>query len=371
MPTVRQKLHLSSCADFRDRLSALSGEIHATVSGVLADDSRYVREAILGRLMQAGYTGGNYQIAALAAAGPQVASLDGQAMALGYGSKSLSGPPPRSPLAFWTRAFGAWGDYDGNGNAATADRNLGGFVSGMDAQLSGSWRVGLATGASFSNVGVDARYSSADVETYHLAGYTGGMAGVFALRGGGAWAWNDIDTSRAVIFPGFFEQQKASYDADTGQLFGEVAYPTSMGGMAIEPFAGLAYVSVDTGTFKERGGRLAWLRGRDTDQDVSYSTLGLRAASNMHWGAMLVTPHISAAWQHAFDDVTPGAALAFASTGIGFSITGVPLAEDSALIDAGLDLALGPNTTAGVSYSGQFGDGVQDNAVKGRFAWLF
>jgi len=56
---------------------------------------------------------------------------------------------------------------------------------------------------------------------------------------------------------------------------------------------------------------------------------------------------------------------------LGFSITGVPLAEDSALIDAGLDLALGPNTTAGVSYSGQFGDGVQDNAVKGRFAWLF
>ena len=162
-----------------------------------------------------------------------------------------------------------------------------------------------------------------------------------------------------------------SYDADTGQLFGEVAYPTSMGGMAIEPFGGLAYVSVDTGTFKERGGSLASLRGRNTDQDVGYSTFGLRAATMMHLGAMQVTPHISAAWQHAFDDVTPGAAFAFASTGISFEITGVPLAEDSALIDAGLDLALGPNTTAGVSYSGQFGDGVQDNAVKGRFAWLF
>ena len=85
----------------------------------------------------------------------------------------------------------------------------------------------------------------------------------------------------------------------------------------------------------------------------------------------LVTPHLSAAWQHAFDDLTPGAALAFASTGIGFSITSVPLAEDSALIDAGLDLALGPNTTAGVSYSGQFGDGVTDNAVKGRLTLLF
>jgi uncharacterized protein with beta-barrel porin domain len=69
--------------------------------------------------------------------------------------------------------------------------------------------------------------------------------------------------------------------------------------------------------------------------------------------------------------VTPGAALAFATTGIGFGITGVPLAEDSALIDAGLDFALGANATAGVSYSGQFGDGVTDNGVKGRFTWLF
>ena len=55
-----------------------------------------------------------------------------------------------------------------------------------------------------------------------------------------------------------------------------------------------------------------------------------------------------------FDDITPGAALAFASTGIGFDVTGVPLAEDSALIEAGLDLNLSPTATLGVSYSGQF-----------------
>ncbi len=53
------------------------------------------------------------------------------------------------------------------------------------------------------------------------------------------------------------------------------------------------------------------------------------------------------------------------------TVYGVPLAEDSALIDAGLDFTLGPRTTAGVSYSGQFGDGVSDNGVKGRFTWLF
>jgi uncharacterized protein with beta-barrel porin domain len=48
----------------------------------------------------------------------------------------------------------------------------------------------------------------------------------------------------------------------------------------------------------------------------------------------------------------------------------VPLAEDTALIGAGLDFGFGPNTTAGVSYSGQFGDNVEDNARSLRLAIL-
>jgi outer membrane autotransporter protein len=341
------------------------------VAGVLLDDNRYVREAILGRLVQATYTNNAGATGSLAAGGPQVASLDTSAMALGYGDENEPfSAPPRAPLAFWTRAYGAWGNFDGNGNAATANRNLGGFVSGMDAQVFSSWRIGLATGASFSNVDVDARYSSAEVDSYHLGGYLGGMAGAFALRGGGVWAWSSIDTSRAVVFPGFYERQKASYDADTGQIFGEVAYPTQMWGMALEPFAGLAYVAENSDSFHEHGGALASLRG-SADQDVGYSTLGFRAGTVRQWGGMAITPNLSVAWLHAFNGLTPDARLVFADTGVGFTVYGVPLAEDSALIDTGLDFALGDRASAGVSYSGQFGDHVTDNAVKGRFTWLF
>ena len=349
-----------TAAQARGALDALSGEIHATVAGTLAEDSRYAREAVLGRLMQASDSDDD----PLALNGPKVASL--------HGGKSLVPlPPERAPLAVWTQGFGAWGDYDGDGNAASASRDLGGFISGLDADIGGTWRAGLATGASFSNVSVGARLSGADIETYHLGGYVGGMAGALALRGGGLYAWNDIDTSRAVAFPGFFERQNASYDADTGQLFGEIAYPAQIGGIALEPFGGIALVSIDTDAFRESGGPFASLRGVDVDQDVGYATFGLRAAATTRWGPTQVTPHVAAAWQHAFDDVTPVAGLAFASTGIRFTIDGVPIAEDSALIDAGLDFALGENGTASVFYAGQFGDGVTDNAVRGRITWLF
>jgi outer membrane autotransporter protein len=155
----------------REAFNALSGEVHASVSGVLADDSRYVREAVLGRLTQATYTNGNGQVASLGAGGPQVASLDSQAMTLGSDeamSLGSAATPYATPaygpgIAFWTNAFGAWGNFDGNNNAASADRNLGGFVSGMDANVGGSWRLGLATGYSQSDISVDARHSGADV----------------------------------------------------------------------------------------------------------------------------------------------------------------------------------------------------------------
>nr|MDJ0514317.1 autotransporter outer membrane beta-barrel domain-containing protein [Methyloceanibacter sp.] len=295
------------------------------------------------------------------------------AMRLGEAHDSSSPVKVRqsSPLAFWTQGYGAWGTFDGDGNAATADRTLGGFISGMDARLAGSWRVGLATGASFSDVSVDERHSGANTSTYHLGGYVGGDVSGLALRAGGLWAWSEIETSRAVAFTGFFERQNADYDADTGQLFGEIAYPTRAMGIELEPFGGFAYVSVETGGFRERGGLDASLRSSGFDQDVGYTTVGLRAAKTIMWGNMEVTPRIEAAWLHAFDDVTPDASLAFASTGIGFDVAGVPLAEDSALLDAGLDLAVSDRLSAGVSYQGQYADNVSDNAVKGRLTWLF
>ncbi|MDJ0512729.1 MAG: autotransporter domain-containing protein, partial [Methyloceanibacter sp.] len=357
-----------TAAGARQAFDALSGELHATVAGTLVDDSRYAREAVLGRMMQASHVNG-----ALGSNGPQVASHNDGAMRLGgkFVGEEVAAASVRQPLAFWTEGYGAWGTFDGDGNAATADRNLGGFISGIDADVWNGWRVGLATGASFSDVSVDQRYSGANTQTYHLGGYVNGDVSGFALRGGGLWAWTEVETSRAVVFPGFYERQKADYDADTGQLFGEVAYPTQVAGIELEPFGGFAYVSVETGGFREKGGAQASLRTGGFDQDVGYTTVGLRAAHRMMWGAMAVTPHVEAAWLHAFDDVTPGASLAFATTGIGFAIDGVPLAEDSAILDAGLDFAVSERLTAGVSYTGQWADSISDNGVKGRLTWLF
>jgi uncharacterized protein with beta-barrel porin domain len=49
----------------------------------------------------------------------------------------------------------------------------------------------------------------------------------------------------------------------------------------------------------------------------------------------------------------------------------VGFAQDTALIEAGLDLSLAPNATAACPIRASSAMGVTDNAAKGRFTWLF
>jgi outer membrane autotransporter protein len=218
---------------------------------------------------------------------------------------------------------------------------------------------------------VNAQASSANVDTAHLATYAGAAYGPLNLRSGAAVSWSTIDSSRGILFPGFADQATARYNATTTQVFGEVGHSVRFGNIAAEPFAGLAWVHLDTGGFSERGG-LAALAGSLTRDDIGYSTLGARVATGIQLqNGMMLTPRASLAWQHAFGDVTPGATLAFQSLGTAFSISGVPLARDAALVESGVDLSINPNVTIGVSYMGQLSDSVNDHSVKGNLSWRF
>jgi uncharacterized protein with beta-barrel porin domain len=56
-------------------------------------------------------------------------------------------------------------------------------------------------------------------------------------------------------------------------VFGELGYGLTFGAIAAEPFAGLAWVHLDTTSFTETGGVSA-LAGSGNREDVGYSTLG-------------------------------------------------------------------------------------------------
>jgi outer membrane autotransporter protein len=353
----------------------LSGEVHPSTMGALVDESLYVRSAILGRLRQASY-GGDAGMAALSMGGPQAFAGDEElSSALAYAKSPMVtkaprvAPAPGRDIVFWSQGFGAWGKFNSDGNAAALSRDLAGFITGFDARF-GNWRGGIAAGYTGSHNNTDGR-GSANVETGHVAAYGGVNVGALNLRAGGAYAFHTIDTDRTINFPGFFDRATAHYQGGTGQIFGEAGYGFAFGKLAIEPFAGAAWVRLDTDAFSEKGGAAA-LNVAANSFEVGYSTLGVRAASLVPLdNGMGVIPRASAAWQHAFNSVTPDATVAFQNVAGSFVVAGVPIARDALLAEAGLDLAISRNATIGVSYTGQIANNVQDHAAKGRFSWKF
>lgn len=355
----------------------LSGEIHASLRGVLLDDSRFVRDGILSRLRQ--FPG------AIGPGGPRVVSAyadDDDAGALAYaarkrGSVKAAVPPalatgaasaPERRWAAWGSAFGNWGKIDGDGNAATTNSRTGGFVSGLDTTFTGTFgaalRIGLAGAYQAQTVNVGDRNSSANVDSYHLAGYAALLNGPLAIRTGFAQAWHSIETSRNVIFPGFSDSAKGNYDGRTTQVFGELGYAMDFRTLALEPYAGLAHVRVRTDGFTETGGAAA-LTGLAAETATTFSTLGVRASVPMSaaWGAIALKGGLG--WRHAFNQVTPTAELAF-SGGAPFAIAGVPISRDSMIVEAGLDAAWSTDVIVGLGYSGQYAGNASEHGIKGR-----
>nr|WP_319636876.1 autotransporter domain-containing protein [Brucella sp. MAB-22] len=343
-----------SAAEARAGFDALSGEIHASVKGALIDESRFARDAIGDRLRAA--------FDANCKAGNPVWTGKGSAGAYGQACANTA------ETAFWLQGYGAWGSNDGDGNAAKLSGSTGGVFIGTDIPV-GSWRTGLMAGYGNSSFDADDRFSSADVDSYTLGAYAGTViekvgAGDIGLRFGATHSWYNIDTGRSISFAGFKAVEETSYDAQALQLFGEAGYKMQAGRASFEPFANLAYVRLHTDGYDGDG--VAGLHSDSDNSDVTYTTLGLRAATDLTLGGLASTLHATLGWQHAAGDITPVARHAFAGSEP-FSVAGVPIAEDAALIEAGLNFQFSENASLAAGYKGQFGDGAVRNGFNASF----
>ena len=374
-----------SAAGAQRAFDALSGEVHGSAQTALLTDSLYVREILLGRMRQASFAGGIGPTMALATGGPTLAYAEEPDSSLlppvASSLASAGGEWPAFPLkaapvvratTFWTQGIRSWGRLGNDGNAAGASSTLAGFFSGIDRRFGSNWLAGVAGGYTSSSISVSERESSANIDTAHLAGYATANSGPWNVRAAATASFSTLGTSRSIVFPGFAETATARYGAATAQVFGEVGYGVSVGRIAAEPFGGLAFVHLHTDDFTETGGAIAALSGSAHSSDIGYSSLGGRVATSyVQPNGTVLTPRVSAAWQHAIGSVTPTEALVFQSAAEPFTVAGLPIARDTALVEGGLDLRLNPQVSIGLLYSSQFGNHAQDNSAQGNLTWLF
>jgi outer membrane autotransporter protein len=352
-----------SAADAQRAFDRLSGEIHATNKAVLLNQSETLRNTLNDRLLQPAGSGDD-----------QVADLGGNQFAAPGLTLSLAPDDAACTAAFcaiangpalttWARALGSWSSTDDDGNAGSATSQTAGVLAGVDATFDARWRFGVAAGYSHTGVDVDSRASTASIDSYHLAAYGGFRQGPFATRLGATYSFHAIGTERDVTFPGFSDETDADADARSAQVFGEAGYDIHLGRITLQPNAGLSYVNLDSDSFDE-GDSAAALHAEGENDSLLFSTLGLRAGTVTEVFGAPLRLHGMLGWRHAFGDTTLESRFHFTDGSAGFAVSGMPVARDAALIEAGADLDLASNLTLGLSYAGQIAPDARENAVR-------
>lgn len=296
---------------------SLSGEAFGSTGSLLLNQSRHQREALLAR----------------------AGSAEGRGA--------------------WFHVLNATNRIEATAISGRARDEETGIAGGADT-TAGAWTVGLSLSYRQSDIEVASRGSQSDVDTFSGSLYAGTDFGGLRVGGGFDYARHEVDSTRAILFPGVSQKATGSYDAETQQVFVEAAYPMTLGGAAFEPFGSIAGVKFESDAFSETGGNLA-LNVAGEDRRVVLTDLGARISGSVDAGDIAVYPKLSLAWRHASGDIEGTSTAAFGTTP--FTVRGGDLAEDSAVIDAGVGIDLGRNGKAWLSYSGVLADESTSNSV--------
>lgn len=312
---------------------AVSGELHASMAGMLLDDSRLVRDALLGR-------------AALTAGRSTATQV-------------------------WARALTHRGESKGSG-VHDFERDAQGLLVGADHVL-GDGQYGFGWTAGHHRNGeaeIKTLRSQGEVKSTHVGAYLGSRAEGLGIRGGLAHSWHEVDTERTVAFTGFNEYVTANYKARTTQLFAEVDYEVEVAGQSIAPFLSVAWARLQANRFMEADflspiGSTAGLRAGSQKHNATFATLGARA--DLELGERLLVDGMLG-YRRTLSGDEPSLRMGFVDGAQGFTIHGVPLARDAMVADIGLALRLGENIRIGAAYNGLLGSDVRDHAVEARLS---
>lgn len=189
---------------------------------------------------------------------------------------------------------------------------------------------------------------------------------------GSAYSWHDIDSCWQIAAGGALnDTAKANYKASTTQVFGEVGYAIPMEpSSTLEPFSGVGYSDLRTRGFTESGSGRGLERSEPKRADHEHDAGLARGHEKVELGQTTAALRATIGWRHAFGDTKPKSVLAFES-GPAFTVAGLPIANDVAVVELSAKVAISRNARLGIIYSGQFSRGNTENVGSMTMRWCF
>ncbi|WP_312428257.1 autotransporter domain-containing protein [Achromobacter sp.] len=341
--------------------SALSGESHASAIGALQGAGGQARSVPLAHLRA--------NLGAGLRAGLPTASVGTSDVA-----PASSVLPTSAAQPAWAELVGNWQRFGASKDTSEVRVHTGGVFAGADGAIGSGGRLGGAVGYTDSKLRTNGVDGKTDIASYSAIVYGGKAfdagAGKLNLLLGGSYTWHDINSKRRIAMGGLDQTLRADYAGNTTQLFTELGYAMAAGhSLSVEPYAGLAWANLRSRAFQESGGSAA-LSGASQSNQTTTTTLGARARQALTWDKFEGSITAGAGWRHAFGDLNPTTKMAF-DAGNAFTVAGAPIARNAALLEAGLETAMGRSGTVGLSYAGQFGSDTQDHSATLAARWAF
>ncbi len=311
-PLFNDIMKLTDADNYPDILDHLSGEIHATLTGVIMDTDRRLARMLRQRLWQ--------------------------------------NTPCDGTIPLWFSMDGDYTTFEGDYNAA-GGRNYG-YGANLGAEKCNDlWRIGAAFRYADNTLKVPVRDSWAEYTSYTLGLYGHRRFDRVLLSFGGTYGLHDINTTRNTIGLSKNQQLHGDYRATSGQFFAELAY------LAVQkededaaPYFSVGWCGVHTDQFAETGG-YAGLLARERDNNSFSTALGFRwRKSYVAWLAIETDVY----WQHIYGTIDPKAVFRF-NGGCPFKILGAELSHDAMGLDLDACVRLTDRSLLRVGYSGFFG----------------
>jgi fibronectin-binding autotransporter adhesin len=220
-------------------------------------------------------------------------------------------------------------------SASSADYRSGFSLAG------GGLRVSMAAGWLPQERVATGNAGTASMETHYSGAMLGYAHDGFSVAAGAGFSWHRIVANRSIAFAGFADGAQARYRGATRQLFAEAAHTTSLGPVALTPFAGYSDIRVAGMDIREAGSGAGLLIDGQARR-LGLAQIGIRTAARLPFvSGVHLSARFNIAWQKAWGDLASVQNSRFASNGAGFAYQGQQLAASGLDIDAGLALERG------------------------------
>ncbi len=346
-----------SAHDAVQALDNLSGEHNSGLASATMESSAYVRNMVMGRVQNRslGTDSGSQNRVALRSANSNNYALNNTALPMlepAAGGNSAKAENSN----FWSEVFGQRGHSDRKGTSPGQQRESGGILVGMDANMDSDWMVGVFGGWETGEIYTNSQFANSDLKTWHAGIYSSYQVNdAWRISGGISGSHHNVETTRHITVGAFDETARGDASGYTISTYLESGYTFDLNAVAVEPFAAVDFTHNKIDGYTETGAGAANLEVDQITQNTPGHTIGVRAAK-----AIAIDPthqvnlrgHLG--WNHLYGDLSSNTTMQFTTGSTPFTVRGSGAARNSGIVGVGIDADFADDAKLYIGYDGSF-----------------